>query len=400
MPLRLRLPPLAYLMPLALPLFVGGCPTSDDDDDGDGSASAADTGSTTAPATTDAGSDTAAVDSTGEPGTTASVDDTSGGSSSDDAGSESGTTGEVACGPPVELGVFVPADGDARGFAVDGDTVFLAVTSAGLEAVDITDPANPASLGAVDFGNGELAFTVAIAGDHAYVGQRGSGWKIVDISDPAAMVEVASEDTDDAEDVAVVGDIFFVVNGNGLRTYDVTDPTMPSELSPTVVLPGASNSLAVEGDTAYVAASGGGLVAVDVTVPAMPMELSVFETSANATHVAIDGTTVFVSHADGVNILDMTDPGTPAELGVYMRDRGQAIATDAGTLYVLGDDTASTQVPFLAIVDVSDPATPLELDVSFDTFEDPGALVVDGGRVLFSAEDDDALHILDPCPAT
>lgn len=387
---------------LALPLLATACPSSDDDDGGASGTTDADTTST--PTSDGTAVDTGGPSDSGTAGGSASttnVDDT-GASTGDSTGGssdeESGTTGPVVCGPPVELGVFTPTDGDARGFAVVGDTVFVAVRSGGIEAVDISNPAAPTSLGVLDFGPGELSTTIAVAGEHAYVGLRGSGWKIVDISDPATMLEVASEDTNDAEDVAVVGDTFFVVNGNGIRTYDVSDPTMPSELSATLVLPGASNALVVVGDTAYIAASGGGLVSVDVSDPSSPTELAVFATSANAINLAADGTTVFVAHADGVNILDMTDPAMPVALGLYERDRAYAVAVDSTTLFVLGDDTASTQVPLLAVVDVSDPGTPTELDISLDDFEEPYAVVFDDGRLLFTVEDDDSLHLVDPCP--
>ena len=352
------------------------------------------TGAGTAGASTSGGDD---ATSDGESGSDSGDTGTTGASADDTDGS--GSTGAVVCGPPAQLGVFPPTDGDARGFAVVGDTVYLAVASAGLEVVDISDPASPSSLGTIDFASGQLAFTVAVSADYAYVGQRGNGWKIVDVSDPASMVEVAADDEGDAQDVAVADGVLYVVDGNGLRTYDVSDPTAPVELSPTVVLPGASNTIALAGDTAFVASSGAGLVSVDISDPASPAELSVFETSSNAQFVAAAGDSVYVSHADGVDILDMANPSKPGPLGAYIRDRAHAIAVQDTTLMVLGEDSTSTRVPLLAVVDVGDPARVVELDVSLDDFSDPSHLVYDEeGRVLFTVEDDDALHIIDPCP--
>ena len=383
---------------LALPL-TAGCPNDGTEGDSDGGAATTSGDSTgggpTGDTTTSAGSS-----SDGTTGSSGGMDTTADSGSESDSGSDEGTTtGEPAtCDPPTSLTTFTPSDGDARGLAVDGDTVFLAVGSGGIEAVDITDPTMPASLGQLDFGPGELAFTVAVEGDHAYVGKRGSGWSVVDVSDPTMMVEVASDDNDDAEDVAVVGTTFFVIDGNGIRTYDVTDPTMPAELSPTVVLPGASNQLEIAGDLALIAASGGGLIAVDIADPSTPTELSAFDTSANATHVVADGTTAYVGHADGVNIVDVSDASMPAELGFFERERAHALAIDGTTLYVLGDDTASTMVPFLSVVDVADASMPMEFDGSFDDFGDPHAIGFAGDLLLVSEEDDDALHIIDPCP--
>ena len=377
--------------------MVVGCP---DDGDAESSADSAQATMGTSDGTSGATASAGDVGSTsgGETGTAGTA-----GTGADETGADdtagSGSTGATACAPPAQLGVFPPTDGDARGFAVVGDTVYLAVASAGLEVVDIADPTTPVSLGTLDFDSGQLAFTVAVSGDHAYVGQRGSGWKIVDVSDPASMVEVAADDEDDAQDVAVADGVFYVVNADGLHTYDVSDPSAPVELSPTVVLPGAASTLALAGTTAFVASSGAGLISVDISDPASPMELSVFETSSNAEFVAVAGERVYVSHADGVDILDMASPARPGPLGAYVRDRSHAIAVEGTTLLVLGEDSASTEVPLLAIVDVEDPARVVEVDVSFDDFDQPSHLVVDGGRVLFTEQDDDALHILDPCPA-
>lgn len=383
---------------MVLPALTG-CP-DDGSDDGSDDGAATTSGDSTGGGPT--GDTTTGDESTGTAGATGSsdgMDTTADSGSESDSGSDDASTGEpVACDPPVSLATFTPGDGDARGFAVVGDTVFLTLGSGGLEAVDITDPTMPMSLGVLDFGAGELAFTVAVEGDHAYVGKRGNGWSVVDVSDPSMMMEVASDDTDDAEDVAVVGTTFFVIDADGIRTYDVTDPTMPTELSATVVLPGSSNQLEIVGDVAMVAASGAGLIAVDIADPSMPTELSVFDTSANATHVTADGTTAYVSHADGVNIVDLTDASMPAELGFFERDRTHAVAVDGSTLYVLGDDTASTMVPFLSVVDVADPSMPSELDGSFDDFGDPHAIGFAGELLLVTEEDDDALHIVDPCP--
>jgi hypothetical protein len=373
----------------ALPLLATGCPETDADD---GSQDA----------------DTSATLTTGPGGESSSgtVEDTTSGDASGSSGvaddstsADSESTGGVQeCGPPQQLGAFTPTDGDARGFAIVGDTVYLAVAADGLEVVDITDGASPVSLGAIDFPPGELAFTVSVAGDYAYVGKRGAGFSIVDISDPAMMVEVVNNGDDGAEDLLVVGDTLWIVEGNGIRSYDVSNPEFPDTLSDIVVLPGSSNALAIEGDIAYVAASGSGLVIVDISDPSAPVELATFPTSANATHVAVEGTLAYVSHADGLTIVNIGDPAMPAEAGVYARDRAHAVDVAEGRAYLLGDDTTTTMVPFLAIVDLSDPAAPVELDTSLDDYDSPHAIAIDGGRLLFSEEDDDVLHIVDPCP--
>ncbi len=340
-------------------------------------------------------------------GTAGTPDTSADGSSSGEgtAGAEGETdpTGAMQeCGAPVELGLFQPTDGEARGFAVRDDVVYLAVESEGLEVVDIGDPASPTSLGVLDFALGELAFSVAVDGDHAFVGKRGAGWSVVDVTDPGAMVEVAFDDADDAEDVAVVDGTLFVLDTTGLRTYDVVDPTVPVVMSPTVTLPGSCRSMVVAGSTAYIASTGveggGGLVMVDVSDPSSPTEIGVYLTTSNAAHLEVDGNTAYVSHLDGVDVVDVTDPAMPVGRGVFVQDRSHAVASAGSRLFVLGDDTSNFTPPTLTVVDVSNPEAPTVSDASFDAFADPYALEYAADMLMLTAEDDDALHILDPCP--
>ena len=99
-----------------------------------------------------------------------------------------------------------------------------------------------------------------------------------------------------------------------------------------------------------------------------------------------------------VAVIDITDPTAPALLGSYALDRAHAIAVDGGILYVLGDDSSSFNPPTVSVVDISDPAAPVAIDTTFDAFEEPFAAQLIGDQLIFTAEDDDALHILDACP--
>ena len=392
------------LSPLTIPLAFAltGCP-DDGDDDGDEGAPASEDGAVDESGGPTTGDDDDDDDGTADGGSTdggsggsdgGTADETDGGSG--DSGG--GSTGEEACGPAVELGSYTPEDGDARGMAIDGDTLYLAVTSAGLEIVDVTDAAAATRLGGVDFDTGELAQTVVYADGYAYVGQRGSGWVIVDVSDPADPMTISADDSDDAEDVAIDGTVFFVLDSDGIRTYDVTDAASPSELSPQVVFPGSSESFALAGDHAYIAAQSTALVVADVSDASAPTEAGTWDADGNGGSVAVGDGVVYVSHSEGLAVIDVSDPANPTELGTYVRDNLGDVAVVDGVAYVLGGDTATTEVPTLAVIDLSDPANPIELDTSFDDYDDPAHILVSDGRVFISVEDDDSVHVLDPCP--
>ncbi len=304
----------------------------------------------------------------------------------------------VVCGTPAELGVFAPPDGAAEGFVVDGATVYLASTSGGLYVVDVSNPAAPSQLGQYDFGTGNLAHRIALDGTTVYVGMRGGGWAVVDASDPTDIVLLAEDDTVSAQDVAVAGTSLFVTDNDGVLSYDVTDPSNPMPLTTDLVLPGSSETLEIAGDVAFVANVGHGLSAVDISDPAALMELSSLPIGNGAQRLAVEGTTVYVAHSEGVSVVDATDPTMLMEVGSWVRDRAWALDTDGTKVFVTGDDTASIQVPFLAVLDATDPAAIVELDVAADDYDAPHWLVFDAGLLYATVEDDDTLRIFDACP--
>jgi hypothetical protein len=384
-------------------LFAGAaltiaCPAADEDD-GTGTAETTDTSSNP----TTSASTTTTADTSGSETTTTTTADTSGtgdsGSSdsgSSDGGSSESSTGEVACGAPIELGVFTPAEGNARGFEVVGDTVYLAVEAGGLAIVDISDPTMPAELGVFDFAPGMLIHRVAHAGDILFVGMRGSGWAAIDITDPADPMFAYLDNTGSAQDLAFADDVLYVADVNGVQVFDVADPLNPVTLVNDLVLPGSTQTVVVAGDYAYAGGLTAGLSVLDISDPAMTSEVTTLDMDGRG-YLAIEGDRAFVSASDGVHIVDITDPTQPTELGVFVAERREAVAAD-DRLWVLGVDTVSQDVPMLTVVDYVDPASPtVVFDVAGD-YDTPAWIEVAGGRVLYTEENDDALHILDGCP--
>jgi hypothetical protein len=69
---------------------------------------------------------------------------------------------------------------------------------------------------------------VNVVGNLAYIARGGAGLQIVDVSDPAAPVAVGGFDLPySASDVDVVDNFAYVVNGAGLYVLDVSDPAAP-----------------------------------------------------------------------------------------------------------------------------------------------------------------------------
>ncbi len=73
---------------------------------------------------------------------------------------------------------------------------------------------------------------VAVVDGLAYDAHGASGLRIIDVSNPAAPVELGALDTPGfAMGIEVVGGLAYVANGtSGLRIIDVSNPSAPVEL--------------------------------------------------------------------------------------------------------------------------------------------------------------------------
>jgi hypothetical protein len=347
----------------------------------------------------DAATDSGTMDSgAADPGD-ASGDDSGALSTEEDSGSaDSGSPN--GCANPAEVGTFAPPDGDAEGFVIDGARAYVAATSAGVYVVDLSDPALPVDIGQYDFPPGELVFRVASMGSMVAAGMRGNGWALLDVSDVEDIVLLSQDDAVSAEDIALAEGVLYYSDGDGVGSFDISDPSSPSPLSTDLVLPGSSKQMIVDGDRIYVATLGAGVSIVDASDPSALSELGSLDIgSVGAAHIALAGSTLYASHSEGVTVVDVSDPEAPTAIGEFVRQRAHALTVQGDRLFVFGDDTTTSDVPFLSVANVSDPTSPVDENVGLSAFEAPVYAAVSGEWLAVSVEDDDSLHLYTACPA-
>jgi hypothetical protein len=180
---------------------------------------------------------------------------------------------------PSSLRVIDPALGqrDSLYFPTRLDDVAVAgglayVVGSSLQVIDASLPLSP--LGSLD----TPGVDVAIAGELAHVVADFS-LRTIDVSNPAAPVEVGAINTPGrASAVAVAGGLVYVgvenssVDLGSLRVIDVSIPAAPAELGAISLFDRVTN-VAVVGGLAYVATGGSGLRLVDVSNPTAPVDL-------------------------------------------------------------------------------------------------------------------------------
>src|SRR5436309_1420921 len=73
--------------------------------------------------------------------------------------------------------------GEAHGVALSGNYAFVADNDAGMQVIDISNPANPQHAGSYNAAGSALG--VAVSGNYAYVMSYFYGLHVIDVSNPA-----------------------------------------------------------------------------------------------------------------------------------------------------------------------------------------------------------------------
>jgi uncharacterized delta-60 repeat protein len=193
--------------------------------------------------------------------------------------------------------------------------------------------------------------------------------------------------------VEVVDNLAYVANGeNGLQILDVSDPDRPVRLG---VAPTSHPAYRVQvvGHLAYVADTGAGLQILDVSDPAAPVRLSDFFPSGTAESgafgVQLVGQLAYLAcRQGGLQIVDVSDPAKPKPVGSF-GTTGWALHVEVrGHLAFVACGDYGMQ-----IIDVSDPAKPVLVGgypVSLQCLD-----VSPDGVILYAGTTYAGLHIVD-----
>jgi uncharacterized secreted protein with C-terminal beta-propeller domain len=223
--------------------------------------------------------------------------------------------------------------GWAWGVAVAGNYAYVADGQAGLQVIDVSNPARPVHVGA--FETSGSASDVAIAGNYAYVAEKprwagnnyigGGGLEVIDVSNPANPARVGGYDSREvyAEGVAVASGYAYVADyRDGVQVINVSNPANPARVRG-FGTGGYAWDVAIAGNYAYVADGGDGfftwpgqgLVVFDISTQASPARVGSFAASAYSSGVTVSGNLIYVAdYQQGLLILEQsTAPPPPAE---------------------------------------------------------------------------------------
>jgi hypothetical protein len=175
-------------------------------------------------------------------------------------------------------------------------------------------------------------------------------------------------------DLVVRGNFAYLAAGPRVQILDVSDPSAPTLLSQSLVLPNRIQDIALDGNYVYAANGEGGLHILDVSDLTNPVLLGSYSGLANT--VAVNGSHAYVT-ADQLDVLDVSNPTQPIKVGSYNPNgRPSRIAVSGNYVYVTTGDSADNNRR-LEVLSLANPTTPTQVGY-YETLEPIGEFVIDG----------------------
>ena len=245
------------------------------------------------------------------------------------------------------------------GLAVVGNTIYMGDNRAGLRVLDISNPLAPVSIASLSLPGAQGL--IQVQGDYAYSLDYSDCVNIIDISDPHHP-DLLTRIEEEARAVAIVDDLAFLAEQDGLLIYDISDPPNPSQVGQCSI-PGHSWDVRISGDFAYIAALEEGLQIVDISDPTNPtlrggisidheyfMELTIVDAYAY----------VPTSH-QGLAIFDVSDPDDPTHTASFPLSCRRDLMRVVGNQLFVGTYAPEGNCG-VTLLDIADREAPVILD--------------------------------------
>jgi hypothetical protein len=291
----------------------------------------------------------------------------------------------------------------AQAIGLSAGAVTVADWYGGVWGLDLTYPAAPAVGRSLPLTG--LVWDVAVAGSYAYVAQVNVrtttctlGVLQLDQDGPVQQVGSAGltcPRTPGSMNIALAGGIAYVTGGGGRYFWvvDITNAARPRQVV-ALTAPGDVTDLIVVGTYLYVSmydyASDDplGLWILDVRNPAAPQDLGVVPFPFDAGGMAAIGSHLFVGAGeDGLQVLDLTTPAVPKQVGEFSGGKIDRVAVVGQRLYAVGTRpdpvTPGYESPTAWVLDATNPVSPVE--VGRQTIPDSANVMVRGELVLLAA---------------
>ncbi len=228
---------------------------------------------------------------------------------------------------PRVLGESKVLPGLVTGLALEDDTLYASAMYGGLHVLDVHDPAKITVTGTAT-PKTPGCDSLAIRDKKAYMACNPGGLFIADISNSKnpELLYTPDKPTGASISIALVGDYAYIANVTDytLDIFNIQDPRNPEKVGAysLLLLPepeytsGIISSVRECGGHLCLAAGQDGLIIMDVTDPINPSVAGWLDT-APTSGLVVDGTMVYLADdMEGIHVIDISDHKNPREVGL------------------------------------------------------------------------------------
>ncbi|NIM16544.1 MAG: hypothetical protein GTO45_31410 [Candidatus Aminicenantes bacterium] len=267
---------------------------------------------------------------------------------------------------------------------IEGNYAYCAAGYAGLDIIDISQPANPQKTG--NIAAPAKVRKIHKIGPYIYLTVEDVGLWIIDVSIPALPTRVGYlSGLGNVNEMAVKGDYAYIVNYNGLRIIDVSNPSSPFQVN--FYERSHCKGISISGQYAYLIRNYGGLEVLDISNPTEPVHIGSFEDIEDpGRHCIVDNRLYIIfKYWGGFKIIDISDPRAPSLAGTYEAIGGikSHIAVKGNHVFLeRSHPTVDLDVSHsIEVVDISNPANPISVGYTSASYGSPSGIIVKGDYV-------------------
>ena len=177
-------------------------------------------------------------------------------------------------------------------------------SSNGLYVVNISNPANPQSLGNISNTSNLILENLDLEDNILAVCAHVDGVILFDISNPANPVQITTIEVNNAWAVALLDDYAYIASNDEILVVDVSDINLPTLLT-TIPTGNAVKDVAIEYGFLYAALGSDGVDIYSLDDPINPQNLANYNTTTMAHRIApMDNYMVAVADWDDVEVLE------------------------------------------------------------------------------------------------
>jgi hypothetical protein len=242
--------------------------------------------------------------------------------------------------------------------------------------LDISRAKTPKKVSETRVSGGVDTIVLSSDGKYAYLTDGSSSWhggmSVVDISNPSSPLEVNNIDDISAEEIAIKDGYIYAVNpGEGLKTYNISNPLTPtpSGISAASGL-GWPYLMAVKGNYAYVFDRDSigdrcDMFIYDISVPTHPVVKKIHHFGMSINDIKLSGNYTYLTAVrQGLMVLDFSNPTNPVEVGNYPLGT-PSLGPSSNIVFLNGNYTYITTTTYITsakgglyIIDISNPTSP------------------------------------------